>query len=271
MSRKDERQDGPNFKDQCRPVRRPQNAEDDNDGDDQREQQRAVLTSPSAQQQPPEPCPPRPGVGLPTFKDQVGDGQAPTAQHHAHHDNDGVSPLSATLDPPIIEADALVTTHNASDSAPKQPLILFVDDMVEAVAHILAYLRPRGYYCVHTTSTACALTLLQHGLRPDVIVSDMGRVEYCDGGRSAPSSLDPADWDDPQYNPTAGLLLVEEVRKLDSASACIPVIILTTFDNVQRYHDDVTRRGGNQIISDEKDGLVEALRNALPVASARVE
>ena len=233
MSEKGDDEGGPDFKDQCRPAGpSPRRAEGSSN--------------------PPE-APAKafrlPNDGGPNFKDQarsVAETAAATAAADVHR------PARTQGNVPIISADALMATHNPS--AIKRPLILFVDDDSEVTIDLMADLKLKGYDVAHTTSTSSALTLLQHGLEPDFMVTDMGRHEYVSEHHFG-------------FNATAGLLLTEEVRKRGRST---PIIIFSTQDNEERYRNDVARVGGNAIVSDSSD-LMSEIARALPMALASVE
>jgi len=152
----------------------------------------------------------------------------------------------------LIPADAVVETHDSTRK--KQPLVLWVDDCVDQVDLWMVWLQQKGFDVAHTSSTSSALTLLQHGLEPDVIITDMGREEFVSERQRL-------------FNPTAGLLLTEEIRKTGRS---IPIFFGTTEDNVERYLDDVIRVGGNGIFCC-LDSLLEQLVLAMPMAAASVE
>jgi len=150
------------------------------------------------------------------------DNSLPIAQTTATAHPVTATPVGAT---PVIAPVASATAHHMPGfrhtSNTDRRLALVVNDNPQQVSPLIELLRySYDYNVVTTDSTHSALTMLNYGLaQPDIVVSDMGRIEG-------------------EYmNYTAGMDLLEQLR----AFCDVPLVVLTTPDNVLRYIEQVTR------------------------------
>ena len=181
----------------------------------------------------------------PRFKDQVTEyHRTPGQQNEQQH-------CGAAADSTVVVSDVVKVSEFEDVADTTRILLLHVDDEPANGRYQVASIKEFGFNVITTTSTSSALTLLHYGIQPALIVSDMGRYEDSVG-----------TWG---YNPTAGLLLIEEVRKM---GASMPVIVTTTSDNVERYQGQVRAAGGSAVVSTGQ-ALYEAVANALHLADAK--
>ena len=100
--------------------------------------------------------------------------------------------------------------------------ILWVDDHPRNNRYEIDQLGEDGYEVAIARSTQQAVTMLSDGLKPMLVISDMGRTE----GEA--------------FNPTAGLDLL-------GRTGGIPVLFYTSPEALTRYRDQVTEGGGTGI------------------------
>lgn len=167
------------------------------------------------------------------------------------------APVPLSEDVPIVQAEA-VHINVADDDEERLPMILFIDDVPENIAHEICYFKNKGYSVITTTSTLSAMTLLEGGAKPDIIVSDMGRRE------------DAVDEEVVYgYDQSAGLLLLGNIRNMGKTT---PFIVYTTSNNVSRYKDDTLALGGNGLVCTPTElfEMVESLVPIIPTARAEI-
>jgi len=188
----------------------------------------------------------------PRFKDQVNEYHSSTGQQQRQQrQQNHQQPCDAAASDTVVVSDVVKVSGFEDVADTTRILLLHVDDEPANGRYHVASFKNMGFNVITTTSTSSALTLLHYGIQPALIVSDMGRYEDSMG-----------TWG---YNPNAGLLLIEEVRKM---GASMPIIVTTTSDNVERYQAQVQAAGGAAVVSTGPT-LYAAVANALHLAEAK--
>lgn len=108
--------------------------------------------------------------------------------------------------------------------APENRQILWVDDKPANNAFEIAKLQDDGFQVMQARSTDEAMQKISEGLRPRVVISDMGRYE------------------NGHYVSKAGLELIKRLRQ-EGVEA--PVYIYTSKKYAQAHHDAALEAGGN--------------------------
>ena len=130
---------------------------------------------------------------------------------------------SATTDQPAFQKNEDATVF------PLGRRILWVDDNPTNNAYEIAKLQSDGYDIHTAKSTRAAVELLKREAgKPDIIISDMGRLEGA------------------FYNRSAGIDLIKNIR---SQGLNNPIYVYCSRGAEQKYKDEVFRIGGNGITS----------------------
>lgn len=103
-------------------------------------------------------------------------------------------------------------------------VLLWVDDKPKNNAFEVAKFQDDGFRVVQAKSTVEALQIVNEGLIPDVVITDMGRYE------------------NGTYKKDAGLVIIKELR---SAGVAVPIFVYTSQKYAQQHHDQSLEVGGN--------------------------